>query len=151
MIGGRTTVLAIACGVVLASCGSPTAPSPSAAIAGTWTGAVNDNVAGRGTLTLTLSRSDTTLSGVWSATYTLNSVMNGSGGVTGTITGTQVSATLTPDQTGRMCLGVAASVASGQLTGTYYASFCQPPGTGVSGGFGLVGPPQAASFTLTRQ
>jgi hypothetical protein len=78
----RTRLLAGTLLLLACSCGSPTTPSITN-IAGTWAGPLTDNIAGPGTVTVTISQSGTALTGSWTITYqdvALNNALSMIGG-----------------------------------------------------------------------
>jgi hypothetical protein len=60
----RWWVLALAVGLL--GCSSDNATPP---VTGTWTGPLQDSLAGRGTLVLTLSQTQRQLTGTWQSTF----------------------------------------------------------------------------------
>ena len=88
-------LFALLVALLLAACGGGGGSSCSAppAIAGTWSGAINDSRAGGGTLTIGFTQSACALGGTWQTQFSDPS-SNGSGTLSGNADGTQVSLNL---------------------------------------------------------
>ena len=108
--------------IVLSACtGNPTLPSEG----GNWSGTLNDQISGAGTITLTLSQTDGTLTG----TYTLAGLPLGADDETGSVGGglssdTAASLTLTPTDPTRCVLFGNVTISGNQMTVTYDSPTC---------------------------
>lgn len=119
--------LATGCG----SSSSPTTPSVIS-IAGNWSGTLSDNFAGTGRLAFTFAQSSAALSGTWSTTYSDPGYNNG-GSLSGSVSGSSVTVTLTPSVPTYCPYNVTGTLnGSTSLSGTYAAFNCS---VAVSGTF----------------
>ncbi len=114
----------------LASCGGDgNDSSPSGSLSGNYAGTVQDNVVGDGTVKVTLTESNTSLSGTLQTTF-VNPQRNpflrlDSGTVRGTVNGTTITLTFTPSVATACPYDVTfTQVSDTQLTGAYAASQC---------------------------
>jgi len=94
---------------------------------GSWSGTINDSVAGAGTITASLAQSGSTFAGTWQAVF--SSGTNG-GSLTGTVNGTSVIVDLEPSSTSACPYNVVASRSGSQLSGNYSAYNCTGTITG---------------------
>lgn len=129
----RFSRLALLTGVlaVLASgCGSPGPSAPAASdLSGTWSGTVSDAITGQGTARLTIAHAGSSLTGTWATTYS-NAAYNNSGSLTGTATGTNVTATLIPTSP-TACPFTATTTRNGaSMSGSYTTFNCAMAVTG---------------------
>lgn len=102
-------------GLVLSAC-SAAAPS---SVAGTWSGTLVDSLAGPGTVQFTIDQSGASaLTGTWTIKFpaAANSV---TGTLAGTLSGSNVSLTLTPNNTAGCSQSVAVTVSGSNMSGTY--------------------------------
>ena len=112
------------CTMLLGCGGSPSSPSAAAAnLSGTWAGPLTSTLVGNGTVQVTLNQSGSSLSGTWLSTFPDPS-NNNSGSLSGTVNGSNVSATLTPSDPTNCPLNVTATVNGNVMTGTYAAFNC---------------------------
>jgi len=118
-------LFALLVALLLAACGGGGGSSCSAppAIAGTWSGAINDSRAGGGTLTIGFTQSACALGGTWQTQFSDPS-SDGSGTLSGNADGTQVSLNL---------MVLTASGCGYQATGTLTGA------NTIGGTFGTVG------------
>ncbi len=115
-------VLLVTSLVVAAGCGDDLRTAPSSLLAGTWTGAMTDNVAGPGTLRLTLSESPGSVTGTWATTFPAGD--NG-GSLGGSVNGSSLTLVLTPTSDPGSCsVQVFATINGDRITGTYTALDC---------------------------
>jgi hypothetical protein len=110
----------------IGSCGSakPTTPSPSHPLVGSWSGAIEDRNAGRGTLESTFGEVGPgfTIEGTWSATFGRRSDNNGGTlAVAVRVQPLQILFRCTPEGSGAMN----AELAGDRLTGAYFAVGCK--------------------------
>jgi len=124
----RWSVCAVALLAALwGGCSSATSPSTQD-VAGTWvSSSICCGAAGQGdVLTASLSQSGATISGTWVSKVTINAPPNSINGgqVSGTVTGSTVAMTLTPDVAAAQCALVFNGTLSGtmQMTGTISTS-----------------------------
>jgi len=105
--------------VMILGCGGD-----ESSLTGTWTGTITDNLAGMGSLLLTISQTGGQLTGTWQATFT-NSTNNNSGTLAGTVDGDAIALTLTSTQP-QACSFTAVANRDGDdhFTGTYADSNC---------------------------
>lgn len=126
--------------IVVGACGgdkSPTAPSGSANISGTWRGtATSSVVAGNVNTTATLTQTGASVSGTYACSPGTLGCLHASGSVTGTMSGNSLTAQLAfPD--GHSCGGFNGTLSGNTLSGNYS---CTDP----------VGNDQG-SWTMTKQ
>ena len=107
------------------SAAPPVAPTtaPAATIAGNYSGAITDQIAGAGTVTLTLIQNGTAVAGTWASKFA-NAGFNNSGAVSGNTNGSQLGVNLTPSDPRACPFAVAAIVNGGSITGTYAVYNC---------------------------
>lgn len=117
-------------GLATACSDSPTSPGATS-IVGNWAGTLSDNFAGTGTVAFTFAQSGSTLTGTWSTTYT-NAGFNNGGSISGTISGSSVTAVLSPSVPTTCPFNVVGTRSGSSLSGTYAAFNCQ---VAVSGTF----------------
>jgi hypothetical protein len=136
-------LLSVACGSSptspTATSSSSTAPAPSSILSGRWTGTSEETVAPIqfatfGSVSLTVAQSGASLSGSYTITYA-DTRYNNSGSLSGTVSGTSISVTLSPSVPTYCQSRVTATHTSPSLTplyiqGTYVALNC----TGAGGG-----------------
>lgn len=103
-------------------CGGSTSPSP-VSVSGTWTGSVASNRVGAGVATVTLNQSGSSLTGTWAAAFPDPS-NNDSGSLSGTVSGSGISATLTSSVPGACPYSFTATVNGNQMSGTYATFNC---------------------------
>ena len=125
----RLSLLIVA--IFLSACGGS-----SSSIDGTYSGPINDAVAGAGTARVTMASNGNSLSGTWSSTFS-NASYNNSGSTSGTISGSSLSMTLAPSNPQACPLAVTATQSGNQITGTYATMSCSVTDSG--------------SFNLTKQ
>jgi hypothetical protein len=117
VLGGFVSLHITACG------SNPSSPS-SSSIAGTWTGSINDSLVGPGSVRITFNQSGgPTLSGTWSASFANGALTNG-GSFTGSMTGSNISAILTPNDPLECPYNLTATRTGNTMTGTYAAFNC---------------------------
>ncbi|MGO9606431.1 MAG: hypothetical protein ACLQAT_24080 [Candidatus Binataceae bacterium] len=98
-------------------------------VAGTYTGAIDDSVGGQGTLNLTVEQNGKHITGVWSTTYPEPGYEGLSGTLTGTVSTTDIRATL--KSTIRRCHYLAiATIASTSFQGTFTGIHCPEDDSG---------------------
>jgi hypothetical protein len=134
-------------GLTFTSCGGDgREDSPFGALSGTYTGTIQDRVAGPATVHATLSESAAALSGTFHTTFVNpqdNTSVTVSGTVSGTVNGTAVMLTLTPSvptvsPPSCILMATLTQTSARHFTGTYDASPCA---IGAAGG----------TIDLTRQ
>ena len=121
-----------ACGVgalvVLSSCGSSAPTSPSTqSIAGNWTGAIINTVpAGQpnGNVVFTLAQTGSNLSGTWSTTYASSPSSNNAGTLTGSLSGSGGTFTLSPSNPTLCPYSATSTISGNSMTGTFSAFNC---------------------------
>jgi len=122
---------AVALAVVLLGCSSDNNPKP---LTGSWTGTLQDSLAGRGTLVLNISQTAKQLTGTWQSTFPDAQFNNG-----GTLSGTGPSQDLmitmvwSPAQPGACSFTVTAMLDNNDedhFTGTYVPLSCGQPESG---------------------
>jgi hypothetical protein len=125
----RWCVLAL--GAALLSCSSDNDPKP---LTGTWTGTLQDSLAGRGTLVLNISQAQRQLTGTWQSTFPDGQYTNG-----GTLSGIGPAQDLlitmvwTTAQPGACSFTVTAMLDNNDedhFTGTYSPFNCTQPESG---------------------
>jgi hypothetical protein len=99
-VNSFATLALVACAVfTFAACSrnsdSATAPLPSGAISGNWSGALTDSILGSGTLTMTLSQFGDSVNGTWTSTFP-DSINDLIGTVRGAIGGSTLTILLKP-------------------------------------------------------
>jgi hypothetical protein len=134
---GILTVLFV---LLAAACGddAPTEATP-ATLTGPWSGAVEDDVAGDGVISLTFAQSGASVSGSWSTEFPAASTRNGDGAISGILSGSTLTATLfvSSDPACTLTLtGVVAGSAQTTMAGGYTSDGCDSE--------------RAGSFTATR-
>ena len=95
-------------------------------LVGTWTGTIQDSVAGLGTLLLTISQTDTQLTGTWQSTFTAPTNNNG-GTLSGTVGDPAIALVLATSRPQACSLTVAATRDEdndNHFTGTYASFNC---------------------------
>ena len=95
-------------------------------LAGTWTGTIQDSVAGFGTLLLTISQTDTQLTGTWQSTFP-NPTNNNGGTLSGTVGDPAIALVLATSRSQACSLTVAATLDEdndNHFTGTYASFNC---------------------------
>ncbi len=121
--------------VVAGGCGDDLATAPSSPLAGTWAGTMTDDVAGPGTLRVTLSESPGSVTGTWATTFPAG---DDGGSLGGSVNGSSLTLVLTPTNDPSACsISVFATINGDSIAGTYTALDCP----------GFV----AGSVDLTRQ
>jgi hypothetical protein len=117
---------------------NPFSSSSTGPFTGTWTGSINPTFTTAGTLQLVLTQSSSQVTGTWTLTLS-NASQNDNGSVSGTISGSSLSANLQPGVPTNCSETVSATLnGSTQLTGTMASNVC-------SGGFG------STAITLNKQ
>jgi predicted small lipoprotein YifL len=107
-------------------------------VAGNYSGPLSDNFGGAGTITLALSQSGSSLSGTAQDTFAKDALLNSEGSVSGSINGSTLQLTVTPNNPNACSFAATATVASnGQINGTYAAQNCSVSDSG--------------TFTVTKQ
>ena len=112
-----------------AACGGDSSTSPSGQqLAGNYAGTLVSNSSGFaqigvGTLQATLAQNGGALSGSWTTTYA-NAAYNNAGSLTGSVSASSVTLTLTSDVTGLCPSNVTAAVSGTTLSGTYETVNC---------------------------
>jgi len=95
-------------------------------LTGTWTGTMEDNVAGVGAVLLTLSQTDAQVRGTWQSTFA-DPTHNNGGTVSGTVSDPSITLVLSTTQPGACSFTVAAhrdDDEENRFTGTYAALDC---------------------------
>lgn len=107
-------------------------------LAGNWSGTVDDDVCGPGTVALTISQNGCAVGGTWSSSFA-NSDCNNGGSISGDADGGALDGELIPGDPDNCTLDVAGAVSAGddQVSGTYATIDCTQSGGG--------------SFTITKQ
>lgn len=108
--------------LALAACGGDST-SPSASLAGNWSGTIVSRTAGSGTVTMTMLQSGSSLSGTWNTTFS-NSSYNNSGTLSGSVSGSQIAASLTSSVPTACGSNIAGALSGTTITGTYAAANC---------------------------
>lgn len=121
--------------LVAAGCGGDST-SPSTNLAGNWTGAIADNIAGNGGLAMSLSQSGRGVTGTWATTFS-NASYNNSGTLSGTVSAAQFTASLAPSDPASCPYNVVGTINGSTVSGTYAAYNCTVSASG--------------TFTFTRQ
>jgi hypothetical protein len=103
--------------------------TPSFSYSGTWTGTINDSLAGAGSITVTLVQAGSNIAGTWQALFPAVGGSNG-GNVVGVIDNTQVIAQLNPSDPATCPFDVVAVRSGNTLSGTYAAFDCSIAVTG---------------------
>lgn len=123
----RLTFLVIALSTLLAACGSSGGGSASFDYSGTWTGTIQDSVAGQGNVTLTMTQNGDDLAGTWESTFAEGT--NG-GSAVGVVNGNEVVLELHPSQATACPYNVVATRSGDTLSGNYSAFNCTANVTG---------------------
>lgn len=123
----RETSILVTLALLLAACGSNTSGSASFDHSGTWTGTIEDSVAGTGSATVTLTQSGSDLAGTWQAIFSEGS--NG-GSAVGVVNGSEVVLELYPSETSACPYNVVATRSGSTLSGNYSAFNCTASVTG---------------------
>lgn len=114
----RSIVFALA--LPLLGCGGDDVPN----LVGTWTGTIQNSVAGTGTLLLSISQSNIQLSGTWQTTYPDPNNNNG-GTLSGTVDEPAIALVLTTTKSRACSFTVAANLEDDHhFTGTYASFNC---------------------------
>lgn len=93
-------------------------------LTGTWTGTITDNLAGVGSLLLTIAQTGNQLTGTWHSTFA-DSTQNNGGALAGTVNGDTIALTLTAAQPPACSFTVAATRNDDDhFSGTYAAANC---------------------------
>lgn len=117
----------MALAAVLAACGTGTEGTASYNYSGTWTGTMQDSVAGPGTATVTMTQSGSDLAGTWQAVFAQGT--NG-GSAVGVVNGNEVAMELYPSQATACPYNVVATRSGDTLSGNYAAFNCTESVTG---------------------
>ena len=117
--------------VVLLSCSSDNDPKP---LTGTWTGTLQDSLAGRGVLVLNISQVNRQLTGTWQSTFS-DARNNNGGTLSGTGPGQDLMITMvwSTVQPGACSFTVSAMLDNNDedhFTGTYTPLNCAQPASG---------------------
>lgn len=108
----------------LAGCDSGDNEETVAAVAGNYRGTVQDSVAGPGTVVVSIAQNGSSLTGTFQTTFQV-AANNNSGSLTGTVSGSSVTLTVTPSRTTSCPFTVTATmVTATRLMGTYAAFNC---------------------------
>lgn len=118
--------LAIAALALFSACSTDSPTAAVSNVAGSWSGALTNTVVGNGTLTLTIVQSGNSLSGTYATTFP-TSINNNSGNLTGTINGTQITATLSSSVAALCPSNLAAVLSSTSISGTTTDHDCKGP------------------------
>ncbi len=105
---------------------SPTADkAPPLDVAGMWSGPIDDNKAGEGTMELDFTQKGETVGGTWSFEFP-DTGYSGEGALTGKVTSTSLKFKFHPDGTKKSCHGIFASTSatSSSIAGKYHAAGC---------------------------
>ena len=105
---------------------SPTADkAPPLDVAGTWSGPVDDSLAGEGTSELNFTQKGETVGGTWSFEFP-DSGVNLEGSLTGKVTSKSLRFKFHPDGAKKSCNGIFASTSatSSSITDKYHAAGC---------------------------
>jgi hypothetical protein len=124
---GGSLVLVLALALALPGCGDDDSD-----LTGTWTGTVQDNLAGTGTILFTFTQTDSRLSGTWQITFADPGNNNG-GTLSGTVSDPSITMVLSPSQPQACSFTVAAERDDddeNHFTGTYAAFNCASPQSG---------------------
>lgn len=118
--------LLIAAAVLLAACAKSSTAPVIENFAGNWSGSIDDQRLGSGTLTLSISQTGDSVSGIWSTAYadTANDI---GGRVTGSVSGSTLSILLRPLSPPTCQYGpfeVTATLTGTALSGTYTTVQC---------------------------
>jgi hypothetical protein len=122
---GIALVLALA--LALPGCGDDDSD-----LTGTWTGTVQDNLSGTGTILFTFTQTDSRLTGTWQITFADPRNNNG-GTLSGTVGDPSIAMVLSPSQPQACSFTVAAERDDDDedhFTGTYAAFNCASPQSG---------------------
>jgi hypothetical protein len=93
-------------------------------LAGTWTGTIQDSLAGTGALLLTIGQRDTQLSGSWQSTFP-DPANNNGGNLSGTVGDASIALVLSASRPGACSFTVAANRDDDRhFTGTYASFNC---------------------------
>ena len=122
---------AVALAVVLLGCSSDNDPRP---LTGSWTGTLQDSLAGRGTLVLNISQTAKQLTGTWQSTFP-DAQYNNGGTLSGTGPGQDLMITMvwSTAQPGACSFTVTAMLDTNDedhFTGTYVPLSCGQPESG---------------------
>ena len=112
--------LALVMAFSVSACGSPTEPS----LSGTWRGTAQDNIGGSGTFEVTLAQTSSNISGTWLIAFPSNPALDNGGSLSGTISGSSLSATLSPSNPNGCPFNLTATVSGTVLSGTYASFNC---------------------------
>ena len=116
---GGSIVLVLALALALPGCGGDDSD-----LTGTWTGIVQDNLAGTGTILFTFTQTDSRLGGTWQLTFADPRNNNG-GTLSGTVSDPSITMVLSPSQPQACSFTVAAERDDeDHFTGTYAAFNC---------------------------
>jgi hypothetical protein len=97
-------------------------------LTGTWTGTVQDNIAGTGTIIFTFSQTDTQVIGTWNIAFPTNNI---GGNLSGTVNDPAITLALSASQPQNCILAVGAnSDGDNSFNGTYNPANCGPTGVG---------------------
>ncbi len=131
--GSVLFVLCVALAVGTAGCGD----SGEVSLTGTWSGPIQDSVAGPGTVRFTIEENSPVLSGTWLATFADPADTNG-GTLAGTFDGHTITITTTSSLPTPCPLRVTATLQGDhRFTGTYAAFNCSTAVTG-TGSFDVI-------------
>ncbi len=94
-------------------------------VSGMWSGPVDDNKGGAGTMDLNLTQIGETVGGTWSLTFPEISAY-GSSSLTGKVTSNSLKFKFHPDGTKKSCHGIFASTSatSSSIAGKYHVAGC---------------------------
>lgn len=113
--------------VAVSACSSGSGGFGAFSYGGTWSGTIQDSVAGNGTIRVALTQAGTTLVGTWSASFVGSD--NG-GSLVGLVNGDQVVLELNPSNVYACPYDVVATRSGSTMAGTYAAFDCTGTITG---------------------
>ena len=117
----QSLVLALA--LALLGCGGDSVPN----LAGVWTGTLQDNIAGTGSILLTIGQHDTQLTGTWQSTFPDPS-NNSSGDLSGTVNEPSLALVLSAANSKDCSFTVSAHIDDDHhFSGTYTPFNCSRP------------------------
>jgi hypothetical protein len=122
----RRTIVAIAALVFFGACGGGSGGNcdnpPS--LQGNWSGSVNDNAAGLGTLGVSFTQDGCRFGGTWQSNYS-GTAFDNSGTLSGRSEGASLAAELTPSNPGACGFDVVGTLVDpGTIAGTFAATNC---------------------------
>jgi hypothetical protein len=122
----RIFPLLLVVGLLCSACENRPGGPSDISLTGTWTGTASGSLTSDGSVQVNLTHTGSTISGTWAPI-----VQGGSGGtVSGTINGSTVLLTLTPNNSAFCPVAVTATVTASQISGTYATINCSVSLTG---------------------